>query len=262
MEEDRMKFKMVSALAFLIVVLVFGYSACAETVQTAPETFTFMDFTFGSRLSEVQKELCALGFNRTYVYRLNTSDLRTRIFCSSHQDEMLDIGLVYASASNAGKDISLDLAYKSYGHRAYSVGGIGVSRINLFFSPYRKTPNGFEAIKNEQEYWLYAGSYAFDYRGNTARQDSYKTYTTLLAKLTTIYGVPYIAEGEKTVDGQNMITEHAIWCGENETGIMLQYYPVRAQYFVVFLVYGDTGIHELCVDVDEYLHMKTQREGL
>lgn len=258
-----MKYKVISStLAIVMALTLFVGNAYAEIIQTTPEAFEFMGFSFGTKLPEVQEELCALGFNKTYVYSLDTSDLCTRVACNSHQVEMLEVGLPYASAPDAARYIYLDLTHKPYGHRAYSVGGISVSRIQLHFSPYKETLTGFAEIKDQREYWLYAGSYAFDYRGNTAIRDSYKTYTALRAKLTAIYGAPVIIKADISVDGQQIVAEHAIWHGLNDTGILLKYEPMSSQYSCVFLIYGDTSIYELCVDVEEYQRLKTQREGL
>lgn len=250
-----------SALVLVLALFLFAGNTSAETVQPTEE-IKFMGLSFGTKLPEVQEELCSLGFNKTYIYRLDTAALSTRITCNSHQAEMLEVGLPYASVSDAAKYIYLNLTNTAYGNRAYSVGGIDVSRIQLYFSQYKETLTGFTEIKDQQEYWLYAGLYAFDYRGNTAIRDSYKAYTTLQAKLTAIYGEPVIVKGEINVDGQEIIAEHAIWYGENNTGILLKYEPSSSQYSCILIIYGDTSIYELCVDVGEYQRLQTQREGL
>lgn len=249
-------------VSLIVCMLISANSVIAEPALSTTETIDFMGMAFGAKLPYVQKELCSLGFNKNYVYRPYKTNLSTRITCVSHQSEMREAGFPYASAKNAAWAIELNIAQRSYGHKAYSVGGMNVSRIFLYFSPFYSTERGIVEIEKEAEYWLYAGTFAFDHTGANAINKSHDTYMVLFRKLQSIYGVPSIVESEMILDGKQVVAKHATWLGYNNTGIHLRYEPSNAQYSTVYLMYGYTDMYDLCVQVDNQLQKESKREGL
>lgn len=270
-----MKKVMVLFLFTLVVSLSFQNALADE----ASEEITFMGMRFGhTTLSEAQKEVKRQGFTVSDTYMHRGAFLFTPISCYYHPDDLAAAGFPWNRVAIHGASRYIDIYYgEVQASKAYSVGGIKVSEIELYFCGYNYSNGKISEIKDEGKYWFFAGEYTFEYIGSASKKDSQKTYNTLLNKLKNLYGEPLIVESTSVVgpDGKKQTKPafHAIWIGANETGIFLDYQPsMRANItsgkttyedrYVVTINYGKTGMYDFIAKVNEYENAKATREGL